>query len=331
MNVLKGLISIIVPVYNVEMHLNRCIESILAQTYSNYEIILIDDDSSDSCPILCDQFAKKYPNVQTIHLKNTGFGASEARNAGLDKARGEYIAFIDSDDYVHIDLLKHLIALLESDLTVGMAACSYQKVTNTSEVKIEIKEINVKIHSVLEAMNLLLDDQNNSALWSKLFKRSIFNDLRFPEGKHNEDMFLMPFILQKAQKIAYAPLPLYYYFQDNKSLCRSAFNYNMLDMLDALLIWNEHVAFYFPSLLKKSKSHYFNAVINSCQYLANKNDMLGVEKFKLYQSKINSEFRELINSEFVPVNNKIKILLFKTRSFKFIFRLLSNFNIRKYE
>jgi hypothetical protein len=105
----------------------------------------------------------------------------------------------------------------------------------------------------------------------------------------------------------------------------------MLDMLDALAIWNERAASEYPTLLKKAKSHYYTAVINSCQYLANKNDSIGLEKFEFYQLKINSDFSELITSEYISVSNKIKIILFKTRLFKFIFRLLQNSGIKKYK
>jgi hypothetical protein len=105
----------------------------------------------------------------------------------------------------------------------------------------------------------------------------------------------------------------------------------MLDMLDALSIWNERVKLDYPNLLKKVKSHYYSAVINSCQYLANKKDSLGSQKFEFYQLKINSDFIELISSEYISLNNKIKIILFKTRLFKFIFQLLHISGIKKYD
>lgn len=331
MNDKRGLISVIVPVYNVERYLSRCVESLLAQTYKNIEILLIDDDSQDKCPQLCDDYVKNYSNIKTIHLKNSGIGVSGARNAGLDNAKGDYIAFVDSDDYVHCELFYQLHNLLEKQPIANMAMCSYQKVNEETKHFDGVKVCNEILLDDLGAMNLIIEDQNKTAVWSKLYKKSIFENLRFPVGKHNEDMFLMPFIFQNAKNIVYCPYPLYYYFQDNESLCRSAFNYNMLDMLDALSIWNEQVASYYPNLLKKAKSHYYTAVINSCQYLANKNDTIGKKKFKYYQSKINSEFKEMILSEFISTNNKIKLVLIKTRIFHFIFRMLHILNIQKYD
>jgi len=331
MNDKRGLISVIVPVYNVERYLSRCVESILAQTYKNIEILLIDDDSPDNCPQLCDDYATNYSNIKTVHLKNSGIGVSGARNAGLEIAKGDFIAFVDSDDYVHCELFSQLNYYLEKHPTVNMAICSYQKVSEETKHFDEVQHANEILLDDLGAMDLIIEDQNKTAVWSKLYKKSIFENLRFPVGKHNEDMFLMPYIFQIAKNIVYSPIPLYYYYQDNESLCRSAFNYNMLDMLDALAIWNERAASEYPTLLKKAKSHYYTAVINSCQYLANKNDSIGLEKFEFYQLKINSDFSELITSEYISVSNKIKIILFKTRLFKFIFRLLQNSGIKKYE
>ena len=331
MNDKIGLISVIVPVYNVERYLSRCVDSLLAQTYKNIEILLIDDDSPDKCPQLCDDYVRNYSNIKTIHLKNSGIGVSGARNAGLDNAKGDYIAFVDSDDYVHCELFYQLHNLLEKQPTANMAMCSYQKVNEETKHFDGVKVCYEILLDDLGAMNLIIEDQNKTAVWSKLYKKSIFENLRFPVGKHNEDMFLMPFIFQIAKKIVYCPYPLYYYFQDNESLCRSAFNYNMLDMLDALSIWNERVASDYPTLLKKANSHYYSALINSCQYLANKNDIIGKEKFKYCQSKINSEFKEMISSEFISTNNKIKLVLFKTRIFRFIFRMIHILNIQKYD
>jgi glycosyltransferase involved in cell wall biosynthesis len=331
MNDKRGLISVIVPVYNVERYLSRCVESLLAQTYKNVEILLIDDDSQDKCPQLCDDYVKNYSNIKTIHLKNSGIGVSGARNAGLDNAKGDFIAFVDSDDYVHCELFYQLHNLLEKQPIANMAMCSYQKVNEETKSFEGVKVCNEILLDDLGAMNLIIEDQNKTAVWSKLYKKSIFENLRFPVGKHNEDMFLMPFIFQNAKNIAYCPYPLYYYFQDNESLCRSAFNYNMLDMLDALSIWNERVASDYPNLLKKAKSHYYTAVISSCQYLADKNDTIGMDKFFYYQQIINTDFFYIFSSDYISLNNKFKLILFKSKLFRPFFRLLNTLNIKKYK
>lgn len=328
----KELITVIVPVYKVEKYLSRCVESILNQTYQNIEILLIDDDSPDNCPQICDAYAKDYPNIKSIHLKNSGIGVSDARNTGLNNAKGDYIAFVDSDDYIHRDLFLKLICAIEKNPEVNLAIASYQKITGDTQIdESSLPSTDVIFLNDMGAMNLIIEDQNMTAVWSKLYRRSVFENLRFPTGKHNEDMFLMPFILQEASKIAYSPLPLYYYYQDNESLCRSKFNYNMLDMLEALNGWNKFVAVKYPSLLKKVKSHYYTSVLNSCQYLANKKDSIGVERFEYYQSEINAEFSILIKSKFLSASNKLKLILLKIKLFKLFFCLLNRLNIKIYE
>lgn len=327
----KDLISVIIPVYKVEKYLRRCIESILVQTYSNFEIILIDDDSPDCCPRLCDQYSKQYTNIHTIHIKDSGIGVSDVRNAGLDFARGNYITFIDSDDYVHKDLLKILKEALDSHPTSGMAMSSYQKVTENTKKYEEIIDMQVTSLNGFEAFNLLVDDQNKSALWSKLFKRVIFDELRFPKDKHNEDMFVMPFILQKAKQIVYVPQPIYYYFQDNDSLCRSEFNYNKLDMIEALSIWQKYISIHHPGLSVKFNSHFFSTLLNFCQYLAIRKDVFGSQKFKYYEATLINNFYEIIKSSYISKNNKIKMVLLRMRLFKFYFNLVNFFGIQSYK
>jgi glycosyltransferase involved in cell wall biosynthesis len=331
MNDKKGLISIIVPVYKAEKYLSRCVESLLSQTYKNIEIILIDDDSPDNCPQLCDNYAKQYKNINVIHLKDSGIGVSGARNAGLDNASGEYVAFVDSDDFVHSDFFSILKNVLETNSTAKMSICSYQKVSESTKQFDTINSKNEIILDDMGAMNLIIDDQNMSAVWSKLYMTSIFEDLRFPLGKHNEDMFLMPFIFQKAKNIVYTPQPLYYYFQDNESLCRAAFNYNMLDMIYAIEVWENQIKKQYPSLVYKVRSHYYTSVFNISQYLANKNDAYGNDKFSYFQQKINANFFYILGSKYISLNNKFKLFLFKTKLFRPFFRMLDSLNIKSYQ
>lgn len=331
MNNNQGLISIIVPVYKVEQFLSRCVESLFAQSYKNIEVILIDDDSPDNCPQLCDNYSKDFERITTIHLKDSGFGVSGARNAGIENAKGEYITFVDSDDFAHKELLSTLKKALDSDPEISMSICSYQKVTDNTELIYPIQTDDFKLINNVEAMDLLIEDQHMSAVWGKLYKRTIFDNLRFPIGKFSEDIFLMPFILQNAKKIAFTPSPLYYYYQDNDSLCRAKFNYHMLDQLDALAVWKEHVAINCPNLLDKVNAHFFSSVINICQYLAIKKDEYGMNKFTYYKSKINSDFKYIILSEYISTNNKVKTMLLKTGLFLPFFKLISFLNIKKYE
>lgn len=331
MSIENNLISIIVPVYKVEKYLDRCIESILNQTYSNFEVILVDDDSPDNCPRMCDEYAAKYNNIVALHLTNSGFGASGARNAGIGISRGRYITFIDSDDYVHIELLAVLKQGIESAPNVLISMCSYKL---AFDLDIELNQVSrgeVKLISDLESMDMLISDQNRSAVWGKLYARELFEDLRFPVGKHNEDMFVLPIIFQKAKKMAVTTQQLYFYYQGSESLCRSTFNYNMLDMIDALFEWKNHVSVYYPSLQEKIDSHYYSTIINYCQYLSKKTDNYGLEKYNNLKNLVLMEYGSILKSEHTIFSNKFKVLLLRFGMFRLFFQIIEFLNIRKYE
>lgn len=326
------LISIIVPVFKAEQYLKRCIDSILAQTYTHYEIILVDDDSPDRCPQICDRYAAEYSNMFAIHLKDTKAGVSDARNAGLSQTNGKYVAFIDSDDFVpskYLEVLIDTIYRCKSKLSM----CPYKIVHSYAE-KVEPaydKKNIAKIINDNEAMEMLLVDQAYSAPWGKLYERSLFNDMEYPPGKFNEDMFTAPILFRKAKLIGFSDQTLYFYNQEGESLIRTAFNYHKLGMIDASYFWKELADLHYPNLSDRAFSAYLSTIINSCQYIANKTDEYGKQKYIEYQSIILDKFKYIIHSTYVTRNNKLKVLLLKYGMFKTIIRLIQKFNIRKYD
>ena len=180
------LISIIVPVYKVEKYLDTCVSSIVAQTYKNLEIILVDDGSPDDSPAICDRWAKKDPRIVVIHKENGG--AASARNAGLDIAKGEYIGFVDSDDYISKDMYMVLInALIAADKK--LACCYSVSVPDTDDIR-ELpvsEEPKVKVLSVEETLDAVFTYKIGTSAWRRLFHRSLFDEIRFPIGEINED------------------------------------------------------------------------------------------------------------------------------------------------
>lgn len=231
------LISIIVPVYKVEKYLKKCVESILAQTYKNFELILIDDGSPDNCPDLCDEFAQHDSRITVIHKKNGGL--SEARNAGLDIARGEYIGFVDSDDYISpnmYELLLNKIVLTKAD----MAVCNY-KYVNEQYQSIEYRNNNMPIkNEVLETdeyLNRLIGKCGwyYVPAWNKLYCKNIFDNIRFPKGKQHEDEFLIHRIVYECNHIVCLRQSLYNYVQRSSSIMNQKFNPKNMDYGDALI------------------------------------------------------------------------------------------------
>lgn len=228
---MEPLISIIVPIYNVEKYLNRCIESIVNQTYKNLEIILVDDGSPDNCPQICDQWKEKDNRIKVIHKENGGL--SDARNVGLDITQGEYIAFVDSDDYIHVKMYETLITvLLEKDCDI--VQCDFSKVADGQQVNNELLEYKVKEYNVKEALYSLINENPlKQVVWNKLYKKYIFDTLRFEVGKLNEDDFFTYQAFDKCKKICSINVSLYYYLVRDTSIMGEKFTIRRLDGLEA--------------------------------------------------------------------------------------------------
>lgn len=228
------LVSVIVPVYNVEKYLVRCVDSILKQSYNNLQIILVDDGSNDKSALICDEYTKKDTRILVIH-KNNG-GLSEARNVGIDNAKGDYICFIDSDDFVRETYVKDLLSII-LEYNADIAVCLFEK-GNSDRFKdiIDENQPNIIVLNNIEALNKLYDEVLNVSMivvWNKLYSKNLFNKIRFPIGKIHEDEFTMPKLLFEADKIVIINKKDYYYFQSPNSIMRSEFKINRLDALEA--------------------------------------------------------------------------------------------------
>lgn len=227
------MISVIVPIYNVENYLEDCINSILNQSYKELEIILVDDGSPDSCGKICDKYAEKDSRITVIHKKNGGL--SDARNTGINVANGEYLSFVDSDDLLHKDFYLTLFNML-IDNNADISSCNFLKFTGEKISDKSIKNPIIKTISNIDALNDLYTDKyvNYIVACNKLYKATLFKDLKFPVGKIHEDEFTTPKVLFKANKIAVTEEELYYYRQTPNSITNSQFNINNLDFLEAI-------------------------------------------------------------------------------------------------
>lgn len=208
---MKEKISVIIPVYNVEKYIKRCLDSVINQTYKNIEVILINDGSLDNSGLICNEYAKKYNNIKVVHKENGG--VSSARNLGIDNASGEYIAFVDPDDYIDKNMYKILHEqLIQSKSDISMVSFSYIK-----EGKI-IDEDNSKIQVIFTKEEILdkyfnkIKPFDSSFLWNKLFKKKLFDNVRLDtELLIQEDTELLIRIFNKVNSIVYIGIPLYSY------------------------------------------------------------------------------------------------------------------------
>ncbi len=223
-------ISVIVPVYNVEQYLERCVDSIINQTYTNLEIILVNDGSTDNSGKLCDELAKKDERIRVIHKENGGL--SDARNRGIDEAESDLVGFIDSDDYIDSDMYEVLLKNLnDTDADLSMCAL-YDVYNNTPEAQVTNKETwklssEQAIKMVMEAKILSVTAVN------KLYRKSLFTDLKFEVGKIAEDAFIMIKLLDKCEKIVATNEKKYYYVHRENSITTQKFSTKFLNVIEA--------------------------------------------------------------------------------------------------
>lgn len=225
------MISIIVPVYNVEKYLKKCIESVLNQTYKNFELVLVDDGSTDNSGVICDGYGDK-ENIVVVHKANGGL--ADARNKGIEVSRGEYITFLDSDDYIKSDYLETLYNILYktgADIVISNFINIYEK-----KITIEnpTKKIKYKCISKSECYRrMLLQDGIDVSSTAKLYSKNIFDSIRFKKGQLYEDINIISDVIEKAQNIAITNYAGYFYLQRFGSIMYSDFKSERLVLLDA--------------------------------------------------------------------------------------------------
>lgn len=241
------LISVIVPVYNVEGYLIKCVNSILSQTYPNIEVILVDDGSKDNSSRMCDELSISDSRIACIHKKNGGL--SSARNTALDICKGQYITFVDSDDMIApnaLELMLQYAIKCKSDIVVT------KKVISFSDDNIFPKEAitnGYKTLNNLDAIQEILCTTTRWEAWGHLFKKHLWEDIRFPEGKLYEDIATTPYLFIKANSITILDTSIYYYFQRAGSIMRQSeqkLSVDLCDISKKLIVFFEHDAAYKP-------------------------------------------------------------------------------------
>ena len=252
------LISIIVPIYQVEKYLEKCINSIIAQTYKNLEIILVDDGSTDSCPAICDRFQAEDSRIKIIHQENGGL--SHARNVGLEHATGNFIGFVDSDDWIEPNMYEVLMSALQ-ETGADIAVCNRQMETSDSKpVSIDTTSCKRKLYSTEEALRTIIKGEGDirNVIWNKLYKRTVLSNISFPKGKIFEDLLWTPLVIGNAKLIVCMDSLLYHYLNRTDSLSHNE-NLVIKRELDKVEMFRQRFVFiqdHFPDL-KKLAIHKF--------------------------------------------------------------------------
>ena len=263
---MDDLISVILPVYNVEKYIDRCLESVLNQTYKNIEIILVDDGSKDNCPKICDEYAKKDNRVRVIHKTNGGL--SDARNAGIKIAKGKYITLIDSDDYVEKDYVDFLYNLIQES-NAKMSICShtvlYENGTRLEKATHE--------HSILDAKTtlkrILYDDGIDLSAWAKMYKKELFDTVQYPKGRLFEDAATTYLLIDQCDKIAIGSESKYYYIIRSNSITTKSFSPKKMQLIQSTKEMCEYVKDKYPDLEKATDRRLMYAYLSTLSQLAN--------------------------------------------------------------
>ena len=302
---MEELISIIVPVYNVEKYIKECIESILCQTYTNFELILIDDGSKDKSGQICDEYAKRDNRIIVIHKQNEGL--SKTRNRGIDIAKGSYISFIDSDDYVEKNFLEELYHLIKENDT-QVAQCGF---VNIGEDRTKSKQENDMVN-VYTGKQMIVDIYTmlwipNTVVWNKLYKSELVKQIKFKENVIHEDEFFSWKVFYAIDKVAVTKRQLYHYRKVEQSITNQKYTVKRLSHIQAL---EERLETFKrdneKELYEKTLSEYLIALVenyNKCRkYIPESKNVQ-----KELKIKFRKNWKEVIFSRYISISKKFLI------------------------
>lgn len=299
----QELISVVIPVYKVEKYLEKCIESLLKQTYTKLEIILVDDGSPDNCGKICDDYAQKYSQIKVIHKENGGL--SDARNTGIIHSKGSYITFIDSDDYVdeeYIEVLYNSIISNDADLSVVAHRVLYEKNCidkSTSEMFCANSEI------ILE--KILYDDGVDLSAWGKLYKISLFDEIKFPKGRLYEDSATTYKLIDSSEKIVVYSKALYNYVIRNDSISNNEFHEKKMDLITSTKEMTDFIKNKYPDLENACDRRLMYSYLSTLTQLAMSNKKFPEEQAKMMNYIKNNRLKILRDNR-IPKRDKIALI-----------------------
>ena len=297
----EPLISIIIPVYKVEKYIGKCVESVRAQTYQNIEIILVDDGSPDNCGSICDDYARIDDRIVVVHKENGGL--SDARNTGIDIAKGEFIGFVDSDDYIEKDMYEYLARLVvehHADLaTCGMYEC-YE-----DQAPIVQKADYIEVVDRVGAVRRALESQITMYAVDKLFSKKLFEKVRFKQGKIYEDAFIIIDLLEQVDKAVLSNEQKYYYIKRRGSISNLSFNERTNDIVEAHDYNYQKAVQIDPSLEKAAMDRRCWARFVVLDKMALGNQPLSTQKGAEYIRFLKKHKRAIMNSKMLSRGRKL--------------------------
>ena len=298
----EDLISVIIPVYNVEKYLDKCIESVISQEYKNLEIILVDDGSCDKCPQKCDEWAIKDKRIKVIHKSNSGL--SDTRNVGIENSNGKYLCFIDSDDYVDSDMIQSLYeGIKKSNCKICSAGFIYEK--ENIQQKYYCKNYYVE-NSEQILKRIFNDDDFSTCICDKIYDCDLFDEIKFPSGKIHEDMGTLYKLIHDAKRIAHLPSAHYHYVQRNGSIINSAFNTEQLNLLYFKEDIMNFVSLNYPNIFKEAENFYIKQ-LNKFIVLCKRHNL--IKEYKILKKELTKRLVKVILNFKISFRTKVKSCL----------------------
>lgn len=297
------LISVIIPVYNVERYLKECVDSVLNQSYSNLEIILVDDGSTDDSPQICDAYASLDPRVKVLHKMNGG--VASARNSALDICKGSYIYLLDSDDYVVSDCIEKMHQRIVSDGS-SMCICNYRNLENGVISKTSAIDIEDTVMTGEEYRTYFYGHVSFAAQTAfRMYSADVFKDIRYPNLKCGEDAYVMLWIMNKTERISVMSEALGIYRRAENSITYSAQNnyYKVVDVENQW--WNLHIEYYTK---KNDRKFLIQALRAYCHIMLIMWDSITLQQKKTYAPVVRERCRILLRSKQVKGKAKFKYM-----------------------
>lgn len=318
MDLHSPLISVVVPIFNVENYLPRCVDSIMAQTYSNLEILLVDDGATDSCPKICDEYAKKDFRIKVIHKVNGGL--SSARNAGIERMTGQFCLFIDSDDFIDSEMVSKLYNVAK-EKDADIVTCQFVKYYDDKSVEYYSNKSDISIWTGKQALAQMF--YPGGIGWSacnKLYRSRLFEKVRYVEGVYWEDMATTYLLFEQCRLVVETPYRLYYYYIRNTSITGKKSSKRACDAIDNIEAVTAYFAAKYPDLIYYPNAFYGKTAPNFLATLCKDGEC------RKYQEKcvqaIKKYWKLAVKANFVKFKYKIVIIAFRILIFLFGDRII---------
>lgn len=304
----SGLVSVVVPVYNVEKYLKKCVESIVNQSYKNIEVIIINDGSTDSSPKICQELERKYSNIKVINQKNKGL--SSARNKGIEVAKGDYITFLDSDDYYDLDTIESFYnSAIEADADMVCCGTYYENESGKYSLK-ECLNGKKEYDNLSAFKSMLLSDGIDPSACNKFYRKKLFDHIKFPVGEYYEDLAIMYKIIFESNKIIHIGKPKYHYVIRKGSITHRNFELKHLTIIDR---WIEICNFCKSKdndLYNMSLARYYLSLVDIAMMINNSTEYKTYDtNYKKIKNEISKNIKNIKNNNYISFFKKIMCYL----------------------